>query len=148
MAQKERDPLDEMLGVQKRLNNLFENALTRTEFEAHGGLEYWTPVADIFAADDTFQVFLELPGLQQDQIELRIDGEQLVVEGERRAEREADGRRFHRVERSSGRFMRRIDLPADADRDQIDAAFENGLLQVTLPRTRNPKPGPIRVKIR
>lgn len=148
MGRKDQDPLGEMLSVQKRLNNLFENALARTDFEAQGGLEYWTPVADIYGSDDSFQVFLELPGIEQDQIELRIDGDQLVVEGERQAERDAAGRRFHRVERSSGRFMRRIDLPADADRDQIDAAFRNGLLHVSLPRTRNSKSGPIRVKIR
>ncbi len=138
----------EMQSIQKRMNQLFENALARTDFDAAGGVGAWTPVTDVYETDDTFVVLVELPGLGQDAIDVRVDGDDLVVEGERRMEREQPGEHFHRVERSYGRFSRRFRLPSAVDRESVDAVYRLGVLTVRLAKTARREPRPIRVSVR
>jgi len=142
------DPLQELLNVQKRMNNLFESALARTNFETSDGFDSWTPVCDVYETAEALVLCLELPGLEQEQIELRVDGDELVVEGERKMHREQAGERHHRVERSYGSFSRRFRLPSTVKRDAVQATFNDGLLRVVLPNEGKPSQGPIRVPIR
>src|SRR6185436_2347480 len=112
MAKAEWDPLKELVGVQERMNKLFESALAKTNFDADGGVGAWAPVTDVYETPDQFVLCLELPGLDQKDIDLRMDGDELVVQGERRMEREQPGEQFHRVERSYGKFVRRFPIPS------------------------------------
>jgi len=143
----DRDPLKELLTVQQRMNKLFESAMGRTDFDAGDGVDSWTPVADVYEAADAIVLCLELPGLEQDQIELSVEGDELVVFGERRIDRERPGEHFHRVERSYGKFSRRFQLPSTVDRAAVEASYRNGLLRVTLPNRGDRQVGPIRVSI-
>ena len=126
------DPLEELSAVQKRMNSLFETALARTEIEADGGIGPWVPVADVRETEDAFEVSVELPGLDPERIRVRVDGDDLVIEGERPMERERPGVRFHRVERSYGRFARRFRLPGTARRESVEAQQRDGVLRVVL----------------
>ena len=144
----EWDPMKEMLQVQKRLNDLFETALARTEFETKEGFGSWTPMADVYETPEALHLDLELPGLEQDQIELRLDGDDLIVAGERKMDREQEGEQFHRVERSYGKFSRRFHLPSTVDREAVDAIYRYGLLRVTLRRKQKEQPETVRVSIR
>ena len=139
------DPLRVLTAVRDRMNRLFEAALTRSELEAEGGIGPWVPLADVRDEDDEYRVFVELPGLEQDHIRVRIDGDDLVVEGERPAERDRPGVRFHRVERSSGKFGRRFRLPGAVDRDSVTAHYRLGVLEIAL--AKRPKPGPARISV-
>jgi HSP20 family protein len=141
------DPMREMFRVQKQLNALFESALARTDFETQDGLGAWTPVGDVYADGSALHVDLELPGLRQEQISVRIDGDELVVEGERSMDREQGGE-FHRVERSYGKFSRRFRLPSDADRESVGAVYRNGLLSVTVQRRAERPSGAVRIEVR
>ncbi len=76
---------------------------------------------------------LELPGLKLEQIDLRIDGGDLVVEGGRDRENERAGDRYHRIERSHGRFARRFRLPAGFDGPGVKAGYRDGVLEVVVP---------------
>jgi HSP20 family protein len=143
----EWDALSELLNVQKRMNSLFESALARSNFETHDGFDSWTPVCDAFATPEGLVLYLELPGLEQDQIDLRVDGDELVVEGERRLEREQVGERYHRVERSFGRFSRRFNLPSTVNRDGVQASYREGVLRVELPNRGERRPESIKVSI-
>lgn len=143
----ESDPLNELLRVQKRMNELCETAMARTEFETHAGVDSWTPVADVYDTPDGVVVCLELPGLEQEKIDVRLDGESLVVEGGRHMEPAGRGGRFHRVERSYGKFVRRFGLPAGIDRDGVNAAYQDGVLLVRLPRQTGEDQTPRRVAI-
>lgn len=148
MAQHEWDPLAELTKVQERMNRLFESALAKTEFDAQGGIDSWIPVADVYETRADLVLSLELPGIAQDAIELRVDGNDLVIEGERRMQRTPDrNEQFHRVERSYGRFIRRFPLPSDVDRSSVQARFRDGVLRVTLKRSDHGL-DPIRVAIR
>jgi HSP20 family protein len=143
----EWDPLKELVTVQKRMNKLFESALARTDFETQDDVDSWTPSCDVYETPEALVLYLELPGLEQEQIELRLDGDELVVAGERKIDREQPGEHFHRVERSYGKFSRRFHLPSSVDRETVEASYRNGLLRVSL-ANKGPRPArTIRVAI-
>ena len=135
------ESLRELRSVQKRLNQLFEGALARSNFEAPDGLDSWTPVCDAYESSGALVLCLELPGLEQDDIDLNLERDELVVRGQRRMERGEPGERYHRVERSLGKFQRRFRLPPTVDRGAIRASYRQGVLRVELPTSgrRNPE---------
>lgn len=127
------NPLKELLSVQKRMNDLFDTAMARTNFDAHEGLGSWIPVCDVFETARELVVLLELPGLERDEIDVKLEGDELIVSGERQPEGQNPGDEHHRLERSYGAFSRRCRVPSNVDRSAVQAAFRNGLLRVTLP---------------
>ncbi len=139
--------MKELAKVQERMNSLFETAMARTDFDTGGGLGAWVPTADVYETDAALVFCLELPGLSLEDIDLRLEGDELIVEGERRILGER-GEQFHRVERSYGKFARRFAIPSAVERDSVEAKYENGVLIVTLARKTGAQPGPIKVEIR
>ncbi|GLT93150.1 hypothetical protein SLE2022_109550 [Rubroshorea leprosula] len=92
-----------------------------------------TPEAHVFKAD--------LPGLKKEEVKVEIeDGRLLQISGERNREQEEKNDKWHRVERSSGKFLRRFRLPGNAKMDQVKASMENGVLTVTVPKEEEKKP--------
>ncbi|CAN6581016.1 unnamed protein product [Malus baccata var. baccata] len=87
-----------------------------------------TPEAHVFKAD--------VPGLKKDEVKVEVEDDRVLkISGERNVEKEDKNDKWHRVERSSGKFLRRFQLPENAKVDQIKAAMENGVLSVTVPKT-------------
>lgn len=148
MAQTEWDPLKDLVGIQERMNKLFESALARTNFDAEGGVGAWTPVADVYEGVERLVFCLELPGLTQSEIDVRLEDDELVVQGERHMDRGSSGEQFHRVERSYGKFIRRFRLPSHIDHASVAATYQDGVLVVTLAKTNDAGKKPIRVAIR
>jgi HSP20 family protein len=148
MAQTEWDPLKDLVGIQERMNKLFESALARTNFDAEGGVGAWTPVADVYEDAGNLVFCLELPGLAQSDIDVRLEDDELVVRGERQMERGAPGEQFHRVERSYGKFVRRFRLRSHIDPNSVAAAYHDGVLVITLAKKDDAGKNPIRVVIR
>jgi len=148
MAQTEWDPLKDLVGIQERMNKLFESALARTNFDAEGGVGAWTPVADVYEGDDSVVFCLELPGLAQADIDVRLEDDELVVRGERHMDRGAPGEQFHRVERSYGKFVRRFRLRSHIDRASVTGVYQDGVLVITLAKKEDAGKKPIRVAIR
>lgn len=142
------DPMRELIAVQERMNRLFESALTRTNFDASGGAGSWSPVADAWETADEYRFALEIPGLAMDRIEVRVEGDHLVVEGERPMERERPGEHYHRIEGSYGGFSRRFELPPTAERGGARATYRDGVLTVHLPKRPTVPPGSIRLEVR
>ena len=92
-----------------------------------------TPEAHVFKAD--------LPGVKKEEVKVKVeDGNVLVISGERSKEKEDKNDKWHRVERSSGKFLRRFRLPEDAKTDQVNAGLENGVLTVSVPKAEVKKP--------
>lgn len=143
----DHDPLKELAAVQKRMNQLFESAMARTNFEASEGFDHWTPVCDVFETDDFLVLAIELPGLERKDIDVRVDGDELVVDGQRRIEDGARGEHHHRVEREFGSFSRRFRLPSTADRGGIEASYANGLLTVTIRNVASSVVGPVKIEV-
>ena len=148
MKRSESEPLQELAGVQHRMNRLFESALQRRDFEAEGGFGAWSPVCDVVETADTLQFWLEIPGLDQHHLNVRIEGDDLLVAGELPPDREESGEQYHRVERSSGRFSRRFPLPPDVDRASFDAKYREGVLRIAVAKRSPERGGPIKVPVR
>ena len=148
MAQTEWDPLKDLVGIQERMNKLFESALARTNFDAEGGVGAWTPVADVYEDAEKLVFCLELPGLAQSDIDVRLEDDELVVRGERQMDRGTPGEQFHRVERSYGKFVRRFRLRSHIDPASVGAGYQDGVLVITLAKKDDAGKSPIRVVIR
>jgi HSP20 family protein len=89
----------------------------------------------------------EMPDMKKEEVRLRVDKDHLTISGDRKYEKEEKGKRYHRVERSYGSFMRSFTLPEDADESKISAEYKDGVLHVHLPKSEKPKPKSIEVKV-
>jgi HSP20 family protein len=130
------DPLRDLLTLQERMNRLFEESFAgRLEEEALVGSGTWAPLADAYETPEGFVVLLELPGIEKDDVEIQVDGDLLVVKGERRG-LAARPERFHRMERSHGPFLRSFKLSDEVDPDRVTAQMRDGVLRLELPKVR------------
>lgn len=95
----------------------------------------WSPRVDIAENDKEFVIKAELPDVSKDDMHVSVDNGVLTLRGEKRQEKEEKGKKFHRIERSYGSFSRSFALPDNVDAGAIKAAFKDGVLNVTLPKT-------------
>jgi HSP20 family protein len=131
------DPLRDILHLQERMNRLFEESLARGRVEGLAlGTAGWAPLADVLESGDGFVVVMELPGVAQDDVEVQVDGDELIVRGERRLPGTLRPESFHRMERSYGPFARSVRLTAEVDPARVTAQFRDGLLRLDLPKVR------------
>jgi HSP20 family protein len=107
----------------------------------------WNPAVDILEKDGNLVLRAELPGMTEKQIDLKVEGDTLILRGERKMESEDKKESYHRVERYYGSFTRRFRLPDTVDPDKISADYKNGILTVTLPHKPEVKPREIPVTI-
>jgi len=108
----------------------------------------WAPAIDVFERDDGFVVRAELPGMKEKDIDVSVAGNRLIIRGERRAESEVDKEDYYYSERSYGSFSRSIDIPSDVDAKKIEANYEDGVLEIDLPKTPGTKPKKVAVSAR
>src|ERR1700736_2109080 len=117
----------------------------RNEREDEMNLAAWAPPVDITEDKDRILITAELPGFKEDQIELQTEDGMLPLRGERKFEKETDGKSYHRVERAYGQFVRSFSLPNNVDRENVKASFKDGLLRIELPKREEAKPRQIKV---
>ena len=108
----------------------------------------WVPAVDIHETDDRTVLRVDLPGVVLEQIELRIEGDRLTLQGERRADAGQSGSETHLRERPSGRFQRSFELPPSIDQGGIRAELRHGVLEVVLPKRPARSIKPIKVEAR
>jgi len=129
-------PFKDLISPHDDLNRMFESPLHP---EAGRGLQMsrgaWSPVVDFFDRGDGLVLRAEVPGLEQEDIELEVRDRRLLLAGERRFTREVKEEQYHRVERSYGRFNRSFALPYEVDHEKVVATYRNGVLEVVLPRS-------------
>ena len=140
------DPLRELRIMQEQMNRLFERSREENANEPfeEGG---WTPPVDIYEDAAEVVVKMELPEVEQEEIAVQIEGNSLVISGERKLERADERQNYHRVERGYGSFRRTFALPEGVDPEQTRASCEGGILKVVLPKLSNAEPRQITVKI-
>lgn len=95
----------------------------------------WAPLVDITEDDKEYLIKAELPELKKEDVQVRVEKGNLILSGERRFEREEKEKKYHRIERAYGSFVRSFSLPEDADASRIAAEFKDGLLRVHLPKS-------------
>lgn len=134
----------QLMELHKELDRVFDRAwgslgLPRaTAMPAFSGISQdhmlLKPSVDVSASDDRYFITVEVPGVDEKDIKLELVGDTLTIKGSKRQESSDNDKDYFRVERAYGAFQRVLSLPEDADRDQIEAQFHNGILTITMPR--------------
>ncbi len=130
-----RDPLQELLDLQERMNRLFDETLARDRLDEPSLLQgSWVPLADVVETPEAYVVDVELPGLSRDDVAIHAQGDEIVVRGERRLDAQSRPESFHRLERRYGPFTRSFRFSEEVDPDRITAEFDDGLLRLEIPK--------------
>ena len=142
------EPFREMEDMQNRLSTFF----TRTPMRRGNGKESitlpeWTPLADITEDDREYVIKAELPELRKEDVKVTVENGVLTISGERKFEKEEKKKKYHRVERGYGSFVRTFALPEDADAGKVKAEFKHGILEVHLPKNEKAKTKQIEVHV-
>jgi HSP20 family protein len=122
------------------------------EATGHGGKEaltvaQWSPVVDIMEDEKEYLIKAELPDMKKEDVRLTVENEVLAISGERTFEKEEKGKKYHRVERAYGSFVRSFSLPEDADGSRVSADYKDGVLHVHLPKSQKAKPTAIEITV-
>lgn len=134
-------PFRDLEEWERRFEDLLGRPLWRLPIDEKG----WMPAVDVFEKDDRFVVKAELPGMKEDDIDVSVVGDTLSIKGEKKTETEVKDEDYYRCERSYGTFYRSIPLPSNIDANKIEASFDDGVLEVTLPKSAKVKPKKITV---
>jgi len=141
------EPFREFSTKQDRMNRLFresyspegpEEALTTTSF---------APAVDIYEDEHNITLKIEVPGIHEKDIDVRIENNTLTVHGERKIEKEEKEENFRRVERQYGGFTRSFTLPSSVDPGQVTAHYDKGVLKINLAKKAEAKPKQIKVNV-
>lgn len=137
------DPLG-VSQLQNEINRLFSNW---GDTESSGATAGWVPTVDIHEYGDRFQLFVDLPGVDPDGVDITLDNGVLSISGERQAPTAAEDERMtqRRSERGYGRFYRRFILPDTVDAEKVQATDRNGVLEISIPKQAKAQPRRIKV---
>lgn len=139
---RERDDLESrvatLLATREATANGGKEALTVTQ---------WSPLVDITEDEKEYLIKAELPDLKKEDVRLTVENDVLTVSGERKFEKEEKGKKYHRIERAYGSFVRSFSLSEDADGRNVTANFKDGVLQVHLPKSVKAKQKAVEIKI-
>lgn len=138
------NPFVELDEIQQRLNRIFADKTAKTPADSFAD---FMPPVDIQETDNEFIVKADLPDVKKDDVKVHLQDGVLAIEGERRQEKEEKGKRFHKIEREYGKFVRRFAMPTDIDPEKVRAEFKEGVLNVVLPKAPTAKPKMIDVKV-
>jgi HSP20 family protein len=145
------NPAREMETMQQRLSSIFDwNPSRRSALngeEENMTVPEWAPLVDIAEDDKEYLIKVELPEVRKDDVKVTVESGTLTISGERKAEKEEKGRRFHRVERHFGRFERSFTIPDNTEADHVKAEFKDGVLRVHLAKSEKARPKQIEVNV-
>jgi HSP20 family protein len=142
------DPFKEFEELEKRMARVFGRLPLKADGEKEAlTVADWAPLVDISEDDKEYLIKAELPEVKKEDVKLTIQDNVLSISGERKSEKEEQNKKYHRIERTYGSFMRSFTLPEDADGSKVNADYKDGVLKVHLPKSEKAKPKSIDVKI-
>jgi HSP20 family protein len=146
------EPFRDLVGIQDRMNRLFDEAFrgvsrggASDEDWALGGS--WAPAVDIYEQGGAIVLQAELPGVDPKDVDIRVENNTLTLRGQRELDKEVKREDYHRVERAYGAFSRVFTLPTVVDTQNIKADFKDGILRLTLPKREEAKPKQISINV-
>jgi HSP20 family protein len=142
------EPARELQSFQQEVNRLFGTVF---DSQAGGGharaLRRWVPAVDLVEEGDQYVLRADLPGVREQDVKVEVKENVLTVSGERHSEHEDRRDGYYRVERSSGRFSRSLLLPDGVDPEAVRARYENGVLEVSVPKPERPQPHRVSIDV-
>ena len=145
MAVVRWSPLTELASLQNDMARMAETFFGSRP--GNGGSSSWLPAVDVTETDEELVLSLDLPGLKEDEITIELEDNVLTVSGQRDRKYERKGDNYFRWERRFGQFARSVALPAGVSEKDINATYENGVLEVHVPKPEEHKPKKIQIGV-
>ena len=139
------DPFRDLITIREKMNPLFEEAVISRGEEKDLVSSSWTPTVDIFETENELVLSAEVPGINEKDIEIKIEDNTLTLRGERKFENETKEENYHRIERAYGSFFRSFSLPLYINQDIIKAEHLNGVLKIIMPKKPELKPRKVKI---
>ena len=141
------EPFRELEEMTNRLNRMFRREVGAREVTSDELFAGWAPAIDVQETNSEYLIKADLPEVKREDVKVSVEDGILAVEGERKMDKEEAGKKFHRVERSYGRFIRRMAVPTDVDQNKVAADFKDGVLNIHLPKSPAVKPRTVDVQV-
>src|SRR5882724_7827273 len=141
------DPFREFTSLQDRVNRLFHEAQSASGREEALTTSTFAPPVDVYEDEHNITLKIEVPGIDEKDIDVRIENNTLTVYGERKFEKEEKEENYRRVERQYGSFTRTFTLPSTVDPEKVEAHYDKGVLKVRLAKKAEAKPKQIKVNV-
>jgi HSP20 family protein len=125
----------------------FEDSFARLLNEPRAGRP-WSPAVDIFETEDELILKADVPEVELKDIDLRVENQTLTLSGERKFDKEDTTKGYHRIERGYGQFTRSFTVPQTVDTEKVEAAYNNGVLTVKLPKKAAAKPRQVKIDVK
>ena len=147
------NPSRELLNVEREFNKLFNTFNRRYGFDDSSTNEelenaVWSPLTDISENKDQYILKMDLPGVSKENLKLSFHDGELIISGERKQEKEDKDSKYHRIERTYGKYFRSFTLPQTIQADKINAEFKDGQLTITVPKSEEAKPKELEIKVK
>ena len=141
------DPFREFNTLQDRMNRLFRDSVGAGRARSVFGHQRFAPPVDVYEDEHNITLKIEVPGIDEKDIDVRIENNTLTVHGERKFEKEEKEENFRRVERQYGSFTRSFTLPTTVDAEKVSANYDKGILKISLAKKAEAKPKQIKVNV-
>ena len=141
------EPIREMAALQDRISRLWSEQFNSLSGDESLNAGSFVPPVDVYEDEHGIQLKMEVPGINEKDIDIRLENNVLTVTGERKIENEEKQENFHRVERRYGTFSRSFTLPNTVDNESVTASYDKGLLKISLGKRADAKPRQIKVNI-
>ena len=138
------DPFREVVALQSRVNSLFRDL---NEGEEQVAAASFVPAVDIYEDAKKIVLKLEVPGIEEKDLDIRVENHTLTVKGERKFEAEEKEQNFHRIERRYGSFFRAFTLPSTVDTESVQASYNAGVLKLELAKKAESQPKRIKINV-
>jgi len=141
------EPFREFATLQDRINRVFREAYTPDGRDETLTTSSFAPAVDVYEDEHSVTLKIEVPGIEEKDIDVRIENNTLTVHGERKIEKEEKEENYRRVERQYGSFTRTFNLPTTVDSEKVSANYDKGVLKIALPKKAEAKPKQIKVNV-
>ncbi|PEN12930.1 heat-shock protein [Longibacter salinarum] len=140
-------PAQGLRGLQDEVNRMFDDLFVSSRQDTdEAGAAVWAPRVDMMETENDYMIRADLPGMTKNEINVRLEDNRLIINGQRKAEKKTEDASVIRTERTFGSFYRSIRLPRTVDDSKIDASFKNGVLEITVPKVESAKPKQIEIR--
>src|SRR6202050_5174209 len=141
------DPFRELNTLQDRMNRLFRDSVAGDTQDQSLATSAFAPPVDVYEDEHNITLKIEVPGIDEKDIDVRIENNTLTVHGERKFEKEEKEENFRRVERQYGSFTRTFTLPNTVNQESVQADYDKGVLKIILAKKAEAKPKQIKVNV-
>ena len=139
------EPINSYNNLRSMFSGLFDENFGRASTQP--SVSMWHPAVDVLESKDSYLIRAELPGMKKEDIKVEVKDGTLVLSGERKSEKPAEGVEYRHVERVTAKFWRSFSLPENAKPDGIEASYKDGIIEIRVPKTEEAKPRQIEISV-